>query len=51
MGYSALMYYFKQFLSKLIENQHIKHFTFFHTKNDRFRPFSRSNQSDVTRSF
>ena len=51
MDCSALMYYFKQFLSKLIENQHIKHFTFFHTKNGCFRPFLRSNQSDVTRSF
>ena len=51
MDYSALMYYFKQFLSKLIENQHIKHFASFRTKNDRFRPFLRSNQSDVTRSF
>ena len=51
MGYSALMCYFKKLLSKLIENQHIKHFTFFRTKNDRFRPFLRSNQSNVTRSF
>ena len=51
MGYSALMCYFKQFLSKLIENQHIKHFTFFRTKNGLFRHFLRSNQSDVTRSF
>lgn len=39
MGYSALMYYFKLFLSKLIENQHIKHFTFFRTKNNLFRTF------------
>ena len=51
MGYSALMYCFKQFLSKLIENQHIKHFTFFCTKNNCFRTFSRLNKSDVTRSF
>ena len=51
MDYSSLMYYFKQFLSKLIENQYIKHFTFFRTKNDHFRTFLRSNQSDVTRSF
>ena len=39
MGYSALMYYFKQLLFKLIENQYIKHFTFFYTKNAVFAIF------------
>lgn len=51
MVYSVLMYYFKHFLTKLSENQDFKQFTFFRTKNNCFRPFSRSNQSDVTRSF
>lgn len=51
MVYSVLMYYFKHFLTKLSENQDFKYFTSICTKNDHFRPFSRSNQSDVTRSF
>ena len=36
---SALMYYFKHFLTKLSENQDFKHFTFLSTKIDYFRTF------------
>lgn len=36
MVYSALMYYFKHFLTKLSENQKFKHFTLLCTKQTDF---------------
>lgn len=39
MDYSALMYYFKHFLTKLIENQDFKQFTLLCTIQAYFKPY------------
>lgn len=48
MVYSALMYYFKHFITKLSENQDFKHFTFFCTKNGIFGHFPKLNKQNIT---
>lgn len=44
MVYSALMYYFKHFLTKLFENQDLKQFTLPCTKNPTFEPYFGSHK-------